>query len=76
MILLSAFKVYRVIWGKKQNILSKINVEGNVLNGGFDFLVNEIKEILDRIYCIYSALSIISVMSLSPKRKVMGSSLT
>ena len=33
--------------------MGKINVDGKVLNGGFNFLVNEIKKIMDTIKCMY-----------------------
>lgn len=42
----------------KWTILGNINVDGKVLNGGFNFLVTKIKGIVESIKSIYSTSAI------------------
>ena len=45
---------YKVYMANKSTILGNINVDGKVLNGGFNFLVTKIKGIVESIQYIYS----------------------
>lgn len=49
---------YKVYMANKWTILGNINVDGKVLNGGFNFLVTKIKGIVESIKSIYSTSAI------------------
>ena len=45
---------YKVYVANKSTILGNINVDGKLLNGGFNFLVTKIKRFVESIQNIYS----------------------
>ena len=45
---------YKVYMANKSTILGNINVDGKLLNGGFNFLVTKTKRFVESIQSIYS----------------------